>query len=121
MTIRVWNNLDRQIQLRSFDGDSVYIGPKAKGAQVAQKFSWQIPDGVRWVDDGPDVIDPTKIVKGLTPFVARRPPKSHNKLGQPLPENTRTAAQIRAAAEQKKRDREGAQQRAALAKEAARG
>lgn len=121
MTIRVWNNLDHPIHLRSFDGDTIQIGPKAKGAQVPQKFSWQIPDDVRWVDDGPDVIDPTKIVKGLTPHVARRPPRSYNKAGQPIPENTRTAAQIRAAAEQKKRDREGAQQRAALAKEAAKG
>lgn len=100
MPILVWNDSDKAQHLKSFDGDTVLIGPKARGVQVGQKFNWHIPTSVKIKDLGPDVIDPHQIVKGRMPLMSRTPPRGHNVEGA---KRGRTAAEIRAVAEQKKR------------------
>jgi hypothetical protein len=105
MPILVWNSTDRAIHLQSFDGDSVMVGPKAKGVKCAQKFNWNVPAGIKIQDFGPDTTDPTQFVKGNMPIMSRKPPKAHNLKGEL---NTKTATEIRSIAEQKKRARDAA-------------
>ena len=119
MPIQVWNPKDHPIHLKSFDGDSIFIAAKAKGVAIANKFNWQIPSFVKVKEAGEETKCPTTIVKGRIPIPARKPPRSHNNSGQPLPENTRTAKQIREAALANKNQREADKQRDALAKTAA--
>ena len=119
MPIQVWNPKDYPIHLKSFDGDTVFIAAKAKGVTVANKFNWQVPDFIKVKEVGEELQCPSTIVKGRVPIPARKPPRSYNNSGQPLPENTRTAKQIREAALQLKNQREADKQRGALIKTAA--
>lgn len=114
MPIQVWNPTDKPVYLKSFDGDSIHIGPKAKGARVANKFGWQVPTNMKVVHLGEEAVDPTKIVRGRTPHPARKPPRAHNKANDVT--NTLTAKQMRDKVAQKKAMREAAAQRTALAK-----
>lgn len=120
MPIKVWNSRDHSVHLRSFDNDSVMIPARAKGVLVANKFSWQVPAGVTTSPHADESRCPSEIVRGRAVVPARRPPRSYNKAGKPLPENTLTAAQMREKVAQIAREREGRLQRAELAKQAAR-
>jgi outer membrane translocation and assembly module TamA len=115
MTILVWNSLDRPIHLKSFDGDSVLIGPKARAAQVAQKFNWNPPSNVKIVDQGPDSMDLSKIVNGPMPHMHRKPPKSYNRAN--MVSNAKKE-EILLRVQQKKKQKEAAAQFAALKKAA---
>jgi hypothetical protein len=114
MPIKVWNSKDRPVYLKSFDGDSVFIAAKAKGIEVANKFGWQVPDFIKVSEPVEESICPSTIVRGRIPIPARKPPRSHNPSGQPAPDNTRTAKQIREFALQAKDQREADKQREAL-------
>lgn len=114
MPIKVWNPKDMTVWLKSFDGDSVPVGPKARGVLVANKFDWQIPSFMRSEKAGEETICPTTIVKGRTPFVARRPKLQRNPDGSPFV-NNRSAAQMREVVRQKREQRELAAQRKAAA------
>jgi len=115
MPIKVWNPKDHPIYLKSFDGDSVFIAAKAKGVTVANKFNWQVPDFVKVKEDGEELKCPSIIVRGRIPVPARKPPRNHNST---LPDNNRTAKQIREAAMQNKNQIEADKQREALANSA---
>ena len=116
MPIKVWNSKDHAVYLRSFDGDSVHVGPKARGVSVPNKFKWQIPDGVKVEDDSEEDFDPTAIVKGRTPFAARRPVRAHTKENATPP--VTSAAAARAEADRRRQARERAAAFAAQAKAA---
>jgi hypothetical protein len=120
MTFKVWNPTDKTVWLKSFDGDSVGIGPKAKGVMVANKFGWQVPKIVKTrphtTDEQEKKNDPNRIVKGRMPLMARKPRKSLDKNGKPFV-NNRTAKQMREHVAAKKAQRELAAQRAAFAAE----
>jgi hypothetical protein len=64
---------NQTIHLRSFDGDSVAIHGPCRDVSVAQKFLWQVPEGVRVRDAGPDEVDVCGIVEGKVPIPKVRP------------------------------------------------
>ena len=82
MPLYVTNPTDKTVYLKSFDGDSVPIHGKSKRAKISSKFGWQVPAvrGLRIEDDGPDIIDPNRIVRPRSlPQPAKRPQGHHNK------------------------------------------
>jgi hypothetical protein len=117
MPILVTNPKDHPVHLRSFDGDSVMVGPKAVRASVANKFAWSVPSYVRVEEAGPDGstheghVDPCAIVKVDTHlFMSRRP----NLKGARALEKHETAKYFRDLADRKKAMRLAAKQRADL-------
>lgn len=65
------------VYLRSFDGDSVAIHGPCRDVSVARKFLWQVPEGVRVRDAGPDEVEVCGIVGGKLPVPKKRP-MGHN-------------------------------------------
>lgn len=71
------NPLDRPVVLQSFCGNSVQVPAKVRNAQVADKFGWQVPKGVRVRQGEPDAVDPTDVVAGEAPSEEMiRPPQN---------------------------------------------